>query len=102
MVGISHTHHDPSRSWGRLPIDAPMFVKGLPGVAGRPVMGHSGEGELLLGHAVSGHGWVGWRPTYRSKDNRLAVSGSYWVRPPTQNVVSCAGAAGRSRGRRNA
>ena len=34
-----------------------MFVKGLPGVAGRPVMGHSGEGELLLGHAVSAVGW---------------------------------------------
>lgn len=32
-------------------IDAPMFVKPLvAGVLGRPVMGHSGEGRLLLGH----------------------------------------------------
>jgi hypothetical protein len=36
-------------------------------------MGHSGEGELVLGHAVSGREGLGWRPTYRSKDNRVGV-----------------------------
>jgi transposase InsO family protein len=36
-------------------------------------MGHSGEGELLSGRAVSGRDGLGWRPTDRSKDNRVGV-----------------------------
>ena len=51
-------------------IDAPMCCQGASDVAGRPVMGHSGEGELLLGRAVSGREGLGWRSTDRSKDNR--------------------------------
>jgi hypothetical protein len=46
----------------RAPIDAPMCCQGASDVAGRPVMGHSGEGRLLLGRAVSGReGWAGGR-----------------------------------------
>jgi hypothetical protein len=52
-----------------LQIDAPMFVKVLvAGVSGRPVMGHSGEGRLLLGHGpamVCGDGTA-----CRFEDNR--------------------------------
>jgi hypothetical protein len=42
-----HRHPSILASTVAAPIDALMFVKGLPGVAGRPVMGHSGEGGLL-------------------------------------------------------
>ena len=46
-----------------------MFVKGCFGGAGRPVMGHSGEGELLSGHAVPRvFGSDG--PAVRKKDSR--------------------------------
>ena len=48
--------------------------------SGRPVMGHSGEGGLLLGHGpamVCGGGTAG-----RSKDNPR-VSGHSWASPVT-------------------
>jgi hypothetical protein len=49
-----------------------MSVKRLFGGAGTPVMGHSGEGELLSGHAVPRvFGSDG--PAVRSKDNRCGV-----------------------------
>jgi len=56
-----------------------MFVKGLfAGVSGRPVIGHSGEGRLLLGHGpamVCGDGTA-----CRFEDNPR-VSGSYGASP---------------------
>jgi hypothetical protein len=48
-------------------------------------MGHSGEGELLLGRAVSGReGWVGGRRIDRK--TTVSVSGSHWVRPPPDDT----------------
>ena len=64
-----------------------MFVKDLfAGVSGGPVMGHSGEGRLLLGH-VSGGVVCGDGTACRSKDNPR-VAGSYWASPVIAFLVS--------------
>jgi hypothetical protein len=76
-------------------------VKVLSGVAGRPVMGHSGEGELLLGHALSGRvGWDGGRRI----DRRTTGDGVRQLlgQAAIPDLVRRAGAACRSRERRSA
>ena len=57
--------------------------------AGRPVMGHSGEGRLLSGHALSRSG-VEWRAD-RSLAGQPVASGHSWVRPATPIVALRAG-----------
>ena len=42
---------------GSTPDRCSYVCQGASDGAGRPVMGHSSEGELLLGHAVSAVGW---------------------------------------------
>jgi hypothetical protein len=74
-------------------------VKGLfAGGAGSPVMGHSGEGRLLLGHAVPAV-WGGDETADRSEDN-VGVR-AFWGRSRHRDLFS-AGVLGRFRGRRNA
>lgn len=62
------------------------------------VMGHSGEGRLVSGHAVPVCVVMAGRQIARKT---TVVSGHYWASPAITMVLS-AGALGRFRGRRNA